>query len=83
MRKPLEMYVASRMQHIVQIRAWDACFASKLFLIFVATIIWGGSALRALTVGGTSSRNMSFITYACKVLRDLLDSVATQVRVTQ
>ena len=30
MQKPSEMYVTSRMQNIVQIRAWNACFATKL-----------------------------------------------------
>ena len=30
MRKPSEMYVASRIQDMVQIRAWNACFATKL-----------------------------------------------------
>ena len=32
MRKPLEMYVTSRMHNIVQIRARNGCFAARLFL---------------------------------------------------
>ena len=46
------MYVASRMQNTVQIRAWNACFATKLdILFFVAAILLDLSALRAPTVG--------------------------------
>ena len=52
MWRPLEMYVASRMQNRVQIRARHASFATKLhFTCFVATIILRLSALRAPTVG--------------------------------
>ena len=28
MRKPSEMYVASRMQNMMQIRAWNTCFSN-------------------------------------------------------
>ena len=51
MRKPLEMYVASRMQNMVQIRAQNACFATKLHIFVFAIILLGFSALRAPTVG--------------------------------
>ena len=51
MPRPLEMYIASRIQNMVQIRARNACFATKLyfcfFFLFSATIIPGLSALRA------------------------------------
>ncbi len=32
MRKPLEMYVALFLQSMVQIRAWNVCFRTKLLL---------------------------------------------------
>ena len=47
MRKPSEMYVASRMQDMVQIRARNACFATKLHYLLFATILLGLSVLRA------------------------------------
>ena len=34
MRKPLEIYVTSRMQNLVQIRAWSVCSRQKDFLFF-------------------------------------------------
>ena len=46
------MCVALRMQNMVQIRAWNACLATKLHLFFfVATTLLGLSALRGSTVG--------------------------------
>ena len=35
MREPWEMYTASRMQNMVQIRAWNAYFVTKRFVAFV------------------------------------------------
>ena len=35
MRKLSEMYVASRMQNMVQIHAWNACFATIYIMFFV------------------------------------------------
>ena len=47
MRKPSEMYVASRMQDMVQIHAWNACFATKLHVVF----LFRNNSFGALGVG--------------------------------
>ena len=60
MRKLSGMYIASRMQNMVQIRARNACIATKiLFDLFVAAILLGRSALRAPTVGPWASLQAS------------------------
>ena len=40
MRKPSGIYGASRMQNMVQIRAWSACFATKLHIYFLQQFFW-------------------------------------------
>ena len=52
MREPLEMYTASRMQHMVHTRKNNAYFATNLLFQFCReNVLLGLSALRAPTVG--------------------------------
>ena len=63
MRKPLRKCVASRMPNMVQIRARNACRATKLHIY----LLWL-SALRATTVGPDTSRifhECIFVFYRC------------------
>ena len=55
MREPLEMFTASLMQHMVQIRKEKNYFVTKYFLDMSEKVLLGLLALRAPTVGPSGS----------------------------
>ena len=59
MRKPSEMYVAPRMQNMVQIHAHNACFASKLdFASFCCNNSFGALGVESPDGGAMSIKKI-------------------------
>ena len=60
MREPLEMFTASLMQNMVQIRKKNMYFATKLLFGILEKVLLGLSASRAPTVGPSFIRKTAY-----------------------